>query len=65
MSNDCFDRLQAAREELARQLTRIAELERAFEVLLRDYLAVHGDGDLEMQPALNQARAALAEAKKG
>lgn len=55
--------------EAMRQLTeaqaRIAELERAFEVLLRDYLAVHGDGDLEMQPALNQARAAIAEAKKG
>ena len=32
----------------------------ALYVLLRDYESVHGDGDLEMQPALFQARKALA-----
>lgn len=31
----------------------------ALRVLLRDYEAVHGDGDLEMQPALLQASNAL------
>lgn len=31
-------------------------------VLLRDYKAVHGDGDLEMQPALYQVRKSLEKA---
>jgi len=34
--------------------------EAALKVLLRDYEAVHGIGDMEMQPALQQARAAIA-----
>lgn len=58
-------------KEQARQLTRIAELERvqgvlvwALDALLRDYAAVHGTGDLEMQPSLHQARTALAAWQK-
>lgn len=35
----------------------------AIDVLLRDYEAVHGDGDMEMQPSLFQARKAIAKAK--
>lgn len=34
----------------------------ALEVLLRGYEAVHGTGDLEMQPAIFQARRALENA---
>jgi hypothetical protein len=35
----------------------------ALECVLRDHLVVHGVGDLEMQPALFQARAALSRIK--
>ena len=38
------------------------DLLEALEVILRDHMAVHGVGDLEMQPALFQARAAIAKA---
>ena len=38
------------------------ELLDSLKVMLRDYAAVHGVGDLEMQPALLQARAAIAKA---
>jgi hypothetical protein len=34
----------------------------ALQVILRDYMAVHDIGDVEMQPAIYQARAALARA---
>lgn len=37
----------------------VEEMVIALRVLLRDYEAVHGDGDLEMQPALAQASKAL------
>ena len=39
--------------------------EAALKVLLRDYEAVHGIGDMEMQPALQQARAAIAAMQAG
>jgi hypothetical protein len=35
----------------------------ALEVMLRNYTAVHDIGDVEMQPAIYQARAAIAEVK--
>lgn len=38
------------------------ELLKAVKVVLRDYEVVHGVGDLEMQPALFQASAAIAKA---
>lgn len=38
------------------------ELLEALKVVLRDHMAVHGVGDLEMQPALFQASAAIAKA---
>ena len=38
------------------------ELLDSLKVMLRDYAAVHGVGDLEMQPALLQASAAIAKA---
>ena len=45
-----------------RQQERIAELQAALQVMLRDYAAVHDIGDVEMQPAIYQARAAIARA---
>lgn len=39
------------------------ELAAALECVLRDHLAVHGVGDVEMQPSLFQARAALSRIK--
>ncbi len=41
------------------------ELLAALEVMLRDYTAVHDIGDVEMQPAIYQARAAIAKVKGG
>ena len=40
----------------------VPELLDSLKVMLRDYAAVHGVGDLEMQPALLQASAAIAKA---
>lgn len=39
------------------------ELAKALECVLRDHLVVHGVGDVEMQPSLFQARAALSRIK--
>ena len=39
------------------------ELLAALKVMLRDYAAVHDIGDLELQPAIYQARAAIAKAE--
>jgi predicted nucleic acid-binding Zn-ribbon protein len=36
----------------------------ALQVMLRDYTAVHDIGDVEMQPAIYQAREALAQGEK-
>ena len=36
----------------------------ALQVMLRDYAAVHDIGDVEMQPAIYQARAAIQKATK-
>lgn len=36
----------------------------ALRVMLRDYAAVHDIGDVEMQPAIYQARAAIAKAEE-
>lgn len=45
------------------QLTAAApELLAALQVMLRDYTAVHDIGDIEMQPAINQARSVIAKA---
>ena len=45
------------------QLTAAApELLAALQVMLRDYTAVHDIGDVEMQPAIYQARAAISKA---
>lgn len=41
------------------------ELLAALKVLLRDYAAVHDIGDVEMQPAIYQARAVIAKAEGG
>jgi hypothetical protein len=46
----------------ARLIAAAPELLAAIHVLLRDYTAVHDIGDLEMQPAIYQARAAIAKA---
>jgi len=37
----------------------------ALQIMLRDYAAVHDIGDLELQPAIYQARAAIAKATGG
>lgn len=42
----------------------MSDLRTALAVLLRDYKAVHGIGDLEMQPALYQAQKALEAANR-
>jgi hypothetical protein len=54
----------------AEQMREYAHLVRAaapdllasLQVMLRDYAAVHDIGDVEMQPAIYQARAAIAKA---
>lgn len=45
--------------------TDLQLLRDSLHVLLRDYRAVYGDGDLEMQPAIYQAAAALASVGGG
>lgn len=52
------DQLQAN----ARLIAATPELLGALQVMLRDYAAVHDIGDVEMQPAIYQARAAIAKA---
>jgi phage tail protein X len=54
--------LDACGDANARLIAAAPELLEALEVILRDHMAVHGVGDLEMQPALFQARAAIAKA---
>jgi hypothetical protein len=49
-----------AATELRRLHTENEALRETLAVMLRDYVAVHDDGDAEMQPAIYQARAALA-----
>ena len=49
--------------ELTTARAEVEALRAALSVVLRDYAAVHCDGDLEMQPALFQARAALTKEK--
>ena len=46
----------------ARLIASAPDLLAALQVVLRDYTAVHDIGDVEMQPALYQARAAIAKA---
>lgn len=47
----------------ARLIEAAPDLLAALQVVLRDYTAVHDIGDVEMQPALHQARAAIAKAE--
>jgi hypothetical protein len=47
-------------DELVRMHNEIQALRETLAVMLRDYTAVHDIGDVEMQPAIYQARAALA-----
>ena len=47
----------------AELLAQRDELAKALECVLRDHLVVHGVGDVEMQPSLFQARAALSRIK--
>ena len=55
-ADDFFEALGgAAAAELRRLHALNAELLAALKVLMRDFEAVYGDGDLEMQPALYQA----------
>lgn len=49
----------------ARLIAVAPELLKALQVMLRDYAAVHDIGDVEMQPAIYQARAAIAKATGG
>jgi len=46
----------------AKLIEAAPDLLTALQVVLRDYTAVHGIGDVEMQPAIYQARAAIAKA---
>ena len=48
--------------ELRRLHAENEALRETLAVMLRDYTAVHDIGDVEMQPAIYQARAALARA---
>jgi phage tail protein X len=50
------------REANARLIAAAPDLLEALQVVLRDYTAVYDIGDVEMQPALYQARAAIAKA---
>jgi hypothetical protein len=49
-------------EANARLIAAAPDLLAALQVVLRDYTAVHDIGDVEMQPALYQARAAITKA---
>jgi hypothetical protein len=51
-------------DELVRMHNENEALRETLAVMLRDYAAVHDDGDAEMQPAIYQARAALAQGEK-
>ena len=46
----------------SRLIAAAPDLLGALQVMLRDYTAVHDIGDVEMQPAIYQARAAIAKA---
>ena len=48
-------------EANARLIAAAPDLLAALKVMLRDYTAVHDIGDVEMQPAIYQARAAIAK----
>jgi len=48
--------------ELRRLHAENEALRETLAVMLRDYTAVHDVGDVEMQPAIYQARAAIARA---
>jgi hypothetical protein len=50
------------RLEDARLIAAAPDLLASLQVMLRDYAAVHDIGDVEMQPAIYQARAAIAKA---
>ena len=54
-----------AATELRRLHDLNADLLEALQVMLRDYTAVHDIGDVEMQPAIYQARAAIAKVEGG
>ena len=56
------DQILAA-AELRRLHEANQELLVALKVMLRDYAAAHDIGDVEMQPAIYQARAAIARAE--
>ncbi len=47
---------------LGQTMQQLDDLQNALNTIMRDYVNVHGVGDLEMQPALNQAQAAIAKA---
>ena len=62
-----FENLYAPDGILAKAYDDVNSLEHsllvALKVVLRDYKAVHGTGDLEMQPALHEAHTAIAKAE--
>jgi hypothetical protein len=51
-------------EANARLIAAAPDLLASLQVMLRDYAAVHDIGDVEMQPAIYQARAAIAKATR-
>lgn len=59
-TNRALAKVQEASLRKAKETTE--QLVDSVLVLLRDYEAVHGDGDLEMQPALYQVRKSLEKA---
>lgn len=60
--NDDVSALQCSAN--ARLIAAAPDLLAALQVMLRDYAAVYLNGDLEMQPSLYQASAAIAKAER-
>ena len=60
------DRIEYPGEDKAnaRLIAAAPELLAALQVMLRNYAAVHDIGDVEMQPAIYQANAAIQKATK-
>ena len=61
---DCLAHFDALMADYKAQQAVMQQALEALRVMLRDYAAVHGIGDVEMQPAIYQARAAIAKAEE-
>ena len=62
--NELLEQSRCVPEACIALIIQRDELLAALKVMLRDYAAVYDIGDVEMQPAIYQARAAIAKVEK-